>query len=66
MIDPKIPTLQWLRTKIEQLDSDPLREIVKSVAELLMRATKPTCAATHLHLFWLQLSALRFGKKRSI
>jgi len=36
MVDSKIPTLQWLRNKIEQLDSDLLREIFKSVAELLM------------------------------
>jgi putative transposase len=36
MVDPKIPSLQWLRNKIEQLDSDLLREMVKTVAELLM------------------------------
>jgi transposase-like protein len=36
MVDSKIPTLQWLRNKIEQLDSDLLWDIVKSVAKLLM------------------------------
>ena len=36
MVESTIPTLQWLRNKIEQLDTDLLREIVQSVAELLM------------------------------
>ena len=36
MADSKIYSLQWLRNKIEQLDSNLLREIVKSMAELLM------------------------------
>jgi transposase-like protein len=36
MVDTNIPTLQWLRNKIDKLDADLLREMVKSVAELLM------------------------------
>ena len=36
MVESTIPTLQWIRIKIEQLDTDLLREIVQSVAELLM------------------------------
>ena len=36
MMESTIPTLQWLRNKIEQLYIDLLHEIVQSVTELLM------------------------------
>jgi transposase-like protein len=36
MADKKTGSLQWLRNKIEELDADLLREMLKAFAEFLM------------------------------
>jgi transposase-like protein len=48
MADPKISVLNWLRKQVEQLDTDLVREMLKSVAEYLMGLeADELCGAAH-------------------
>jgi putative transposase len=48
MADPKISVLNWLRKQVEQLDTDLIREMLKSVAEYLMGLeADELCGAAH-------------------
>jgi len=38
MVKEMVGSLAWLRKRIEQADADPLREMVKRMAEVLMSA----------------------------
>jgi len=38
MVNERIDSLAWLRKRIEQADTDLLREMVKTMAEALMSA----------------------------
>jgi len=48
MVEERVGTLAWLRKRLEEADTDRLREMVKAVAEVFMSAeASAACGAPY-------------------
>ena len=44
MAEASVPSLEWLRKRLEEADPDPLRAMVETVVATLMSAEATRCA----------------------